>query len=563
MSPSSSWNWWLVSAKPRFHVPVLIFGSGYAVHSLALVADAFHMLNDVLSLCVGLWAVRVAQSESSKMYTYGWQRAETLGALVNGVFLVALCVTIFLEAIQRFIEKPNVSNPKLVLIVGCLGLASNILGLVLFHDVGHSHSHGGEEHNHGDGLAEAEEGHAGHEHDQSHAQHDEHIESQSHATEESPLVTKRASSHSRRDFSRTDEDESTVGSITAPHRRSIAVGADSSHRHRRRTSGFGSVDDIQIHPASFRHDIIQAARYQDEPPLEEEALLDQRDDESSDDQDRKKSSHSPPTERSYGATSMKTAQANAHDNHIHNQPRQPATGGHGHSHDLNMRGVFLHVLGDALGNIGVIATALIIWLTTFPGRFYFDPAISLVITVIILCSAIPLCKAASRILLQAVPMGMSVDEIRADIEDLPEVVEAHHLHVWQLSNTKLVASLHVKVDCEVKGAGSASYMKLAREIRACLHGYGIHSSTIQPEFLRSPTSQDLLEDNQGSSTSNDGTAAGNLAANGNNAGGKSSKADSTLSADGQAVGAGCMMDCADTCGSNQQCCPSTDSKGQR
>lgn len=45
---------------------------GYAVHSLALVADSFHMLNDVLSLLVGLWAVKVAQQKtSSKMYTYG------------------------------------------------------------------------------------------------------------------------------------------------------------------------------------------------------------------------------------------------------------------------------------------------------------------------------------------------------------------------------------------------------------------------------------------------------------------------------------------------------------
>lgn len=45
---------------------------GYAVHSLALVADSFHMLNDVLSLLVGLWAVKVAQEKtSSKMYTYG------------------------------------------------------------------------------------------------------------------------------------------------------------------------------------------------------------------------------------------------------------------------------------------------------------------------------------------------------------------------------------------------------------------------------------------------------------------------------------------------------------
>ncbi len=46
--------------------------AGYAVHSLALVADSFHMLNDVLSLCVGLWAVRVANTGNTKTYMYGW-----------------------------------------------------------------------------------------------------------------------------------------------------------------------------------------------------------------------------------------------------------------------------------------------------------------------------------------------------------------------------------------------------------------------------------------------------------------------------------------------------------
>jgi solute carrier family 30 (zinc transporter), member 1 len=57
---------------------------------------------------------------------------------------------------------------------------------------------------------------------------------------------------------------------------------------------------------------------------------------------------------------------------------------------MNMRALVLHVLGDALGNIGVIATGLIIWLSQWRYRFYFDPIISLVITVIIFSSAMPL-----------------------------------------------------------------------------------------------------------------------------------------------------------------------------
>lgn len=90
-----------------------------------------------------------------------WQRAETLGALVNGVFLVALCVSIFLEAIQRLVEPQEVKNGKLVCIVGCLGLLSNIIGLVLFHDHSHGPGHG---HGHAVEDVEAAEYETSHDH---------------------------------------------------------------------------------------------------------------------------------------------------------------------------------------------------------------------------------------------------------------------------------------------------------------------------------------------------------------------------------------------------------------
>lgn len=65
--------------------------------------------------------------------------------------------------------------------------------------------------------------------------------------------------------------------------------------------------------------------------------------------------------------------------------------GHGHSHgSMNMRALVLHVMGDALGNVGVIATGLIIWKSTWEWKFYCDPVISLIITIIIFTSAMPL-----------------------------------------------------------------------------------------------------------------------------------------------------------------------------
>ena len=89
--------------------------------------------SDVLSLIVALYTIKLATSPSSSANSYGWQRAEILGALINGVFLLALCVTIGLEAIGRFIAPPEISNAKVIVIVGSLGLMSNIVGLFLFH----------------------------------------------------------------------------------------------------------------------------------------------------------------------------------------------------------------------------------------------------------------------------------------------------------------------------------------------------------------------------------------------------------------------------------------------
>ena len=525
----------LLAIDTAFFLVELIIG--YAVGSLALVADAFHMLNDVLSLCVGYWAVRVAnQKSSSKTYTYGWQRAETLGALVNGVFLVALCVTIFLEAIQRFVEIKKVSQPKLILIVGCLGLASNILGLVLFHDHGHSHGPGG--HSHGGEEGAAEEGH-GHSH--------EEIESSRVADQAGNIADvlpqTRVAGYQGTQTEGSDTTAVEAGSPLAPK---TSAGSRSRQRKHSRSHSrpLPSAEDIPVAPNAFRKSIINNASRMEtvdssdegEPP--ENVIED-------DDQDTHEHARQPlitngKQPSGYGAVGRTRID---HKEHNHAKPKDTGKKG-GHSHgDLNMRGIFLHVMGDALGNIGVIVSALVIWLTNYSWRFYFDPAISLVITCIILASAIPLCKAASRILLQATPAHIDVDHIREDIEDLPGIVGCHHLHVWQLSDTKLIASLHVQVDFEFKGEGSARYMELAQAIRKCLHEYGIHSSTIQPEFCLDPE-HDHAADGPHDGDSPTGSA-------------KRSKPTSRVeSKAGSVHEPNCLLECGDECGQGKACCDS-------
>ncbi|MDQ3721133.1 MAG: cation diffusion facilitator family transporter, partial [Actinomycetota bacterium] len=98
---------------------------GLVSGSLALLADAAHMLSDALSLGVALGAMWLAARPASMKRTFGWQRAEILAALFNGVTLVALSIWIFIEAGRRFANPPDVEG-GLMLVVAVLGLMVNV-----------------------------------------------------------------------------------------------------------------------------------------------------------------------------------------------------------------------------------------------------------------------------------------------------------------------------------------------------------------------------------------------------------------------------------------------------
>jgi hypothetical protein len=90
-----------------------------------------------------------------------------------------------------------------------------------------------------------------------------------------------------------------------------------------------------------------------------------------------------------------------------------------------------------------------------------------------------LVKSASYILLQGVPSHVSLDAVRSSIKSIPGVVSVHELHVWQLSESTIVASVHVLI------RPGMDYMEVASAIREGMHSHGIHSVTIQPEWVSS------------------------------------------------------------------------------
>ncbi|KAJ7623162.1 CDF-like metal transporter [Roridomyces roridus] len=319
---------------------------GFRTKSVALIADACHCIRRCLCSCKTRATTHViVHSLSSNLsfpgqtvgFTYAFHRAELVGSFFNGVFLLALALSIFLQSIERFVNLEEVKTPEQVMIVGCVGLCLNIVSILVVHD------HGGHGHSHG-----------------------------------APAPAEAANDQ-----------------LAEVH---LREGVHAQHHH---------------------------------------TLV-------------------PPTNK-----------------------LQP---------NLGLVAVLTHLFGDAINNVAVIIAGLLIWKLHSHNRFYADPAVSLGISIIIFASAIPMTIKAGRILLEAAPVELDLDKVKEDLLALPDVLAVHDLHVWILSQTVILASLHV---CVPAGMSVEQWERTERCMQHCFTAYGVNHVTISPETYRDSSAQTL------------------------------------------------------------------------
>lgn len=114
------------------------FVGGIVANSLALLADAGHMLTDVAAVALALFVAWISQRPATPQKTFGYLRLEILAALLNGSALFVIAGSIVWEAIDRFQAPPDV-EPRILFSVAALGLIANLIAMKLLH-AGHEHS---------------------------------------------------------------------------------------------------------------------------------------------------------------------------------------------------------------------------------------------------------------------------------------------------------------------------------------------------------------------------------------------------------------------------------------
>jgi cobalt-zinc-cadmium efflux system protein len=145
----------------------------------------------------------------------------------------------------------------------------------------------------------------------------------------------------------------------------------------------------------------------------------------------------------------------------------------GRKDDINIQGAFLHMAADAAVSVGVVIAAIIILYT---GWFWIDPAVSLVICVVILWGTWGLLKASMQMSLDAVPAGIDPLAVRSFLETRPGVTELHDLHIWPMSTTETALTCHLVMPGG--HPGDAFILATARELQ---HQFRIGHTTLQIE----------------------------------------------------------------------------------
>ncbi len=140
--------------------------------------------------------------------------------------------------------------------------------------------------------------------------------------------------------------------------------------------------------------------------------------------------------------------------------------------DLNTRAAFLHVLGDLLGSVAALVSGALIY--GF-GWLWVDPALSLLVTLLILVSALRLLRDAVHVLLEAVPGHIVFDEIARGLAGIPGVHSVHDLHVWALSSGQVALSAHLDLEA------MDDWPRILDAARMQLRLLGIGHATLQPE----------------------------------------------------------------------------------
>lgn len=345
---------------------------GYIANSLAIMSDAAHLFSDLLGFIISIVSIYIAQQQANHQMSYGYHRAEVIGALVSVTIIWGLTVWLIWEASLRILY-PSPVHGGIMFIVAVLGLIFNVvMGVILAYE---GIDHGMHNHSHGDDN-----------HDHSHGDH-------GHSHNSNKSVSKNNDNHDHEH----DHEHSHENNIKDEAKTSLLKDYNESKEHNHSHDGHGHSHDSHDH-------------------------------------------------EDHSKTQIKKEQ------------------------NVNIRAALIHVIGDAIQNIGVIISGIIIYYN--PELVIVDALCTFFFAIIVFFTTIRILKDCVAVIMEGCPID-NVDELKERLGTIEGVTEVHDLHVWSLSMGKVSMTCHLKSNTPQKTLIKAKELMEKK--------YGITHITIQVE----------------------------------------------------------------------------------
>jgi zinc transporter 2 len=423
---------WIVCGICLVFMIIEIIG-GYLANSIAIMSDAAHLLSDFLGFIISIVSIYISRSRANHQMSFGYHRAEVIGALVSVTLIWGLTIWLLYEATLRMIN-PGQVNGLIMLITAVIGFVFNIvMGVILaYQGIDHNlHHHHDDEHGHSHGGSKQIVDHADHE-------------------EKSDKADNHGHSHSIDD----DDDHGDHGHSHGEKKDKVDKVDNHGHSH--------SNDDHGDHVHSHGE--------------KKEKLDNHGHSHSNNDADHGHShSHDEKNETTLTTKTTKTKDHAPQEFKIKKKQQEShEEDSHGHSHDsqnVNLRAALIHVIGDAVQNLGVVIAGLIIFF--YPTAAIADPICTYIFSIIVVFTTIRILKDCVSVLMEGSPIKFDMQKLENDLHDLNGVLEVHDLHVWSLSVGKLSLS------CHITSTDPQTTLKEARKL--IKNKYKITHSTIQVE----------------------------------------------------------------------------------
>ncbi|CAD8097237.1 unnamed protein product [Paramecium primaurelia] len=485
---------------------------GLWAQSLAILSDAAHMFSDMSGFFISIFSIWLSQRPASQKMSFGYHRAEVIGALASIVLIWGLTILLLYEATERMINKSLVTEPLIMLITAGFGLFCNLVMAKVLH----SSPTGG--HDHGNIMHQCSGHHHGHDHNHEHNHEHEH----DHHEGEKKKQKKKYHVKQKRSM----VSENGVSMLVVEQ----SIESDSNNSKSNKTIEEVSSESKQTSNGKQNYSQQQIIQQQNQ-----KEILDHNHSENCDHDHDHSIQIGSDEFVSQNNTSKKMDNKNnsdhnhscSHDHHDHSDSDSHEHNHHDHDHDhhhhdrdeltkkrnkklknhnlseinehdnYNLKAAMIHVIGDILQSIGVLIAALLIYFfgqekdenhqIIFTYWQYADPLCTYLFSILVLFTTFGVAKECLRVLMEGTPTNLIIEEFRDKLNAIHRVREVHDLHIWSLSVGKPAMSAHI-VCIENPEYVLKKATKLCRK-------FGIYHSTIQIELLDRQGANDYIKCN--------------------------------------------------------------------